>query len=101
MSVYLLYHILLLYYLFSTVCLADRKVFLQEQKLYAPKGINILFASICTYVYLFSDLERHMKHGDKEEKIQHEMCSFCVKYFYDKDKLCDHLHHKHEQCFLC
>lgn len=69
---------------FCKVCLRDRKVFLQEQKLYSH-----------------SALKAHLKSGDKDTQVVHARCHFCEEYFFDQDKLYEHLHAKHETCFLC
>lgn len=70
--------------IFSNICLQDRKVFLQEQKLYQQKK-----------------LKEHLIYGDNDTKIKHELCQFCSIYFFDIDKLYEHLMKQHESCFLC
>jgi len=69
---------------YCNVCLQDRKVFLQEQKLYTTK-----------------QLKAHLEVGTEEPKIKHELCQFCDKYFFDMDRLYDHMHKNHETCFIC
>eukprot|EP01117_Protostelium_nocturnum_P018445 TRINITY_DN7718_c0_g1_i1.p1 TRINITY_DN7718_c0_g1~~TRINITY_DN7718_c0_g1_i1.p1 ORF type:complete len:498 (+),score=125.16 TRINITY_DN7718_c0_g1_i1:120-1613(+) len=69
---------------FCSVCLKDRKVFLQEQKLYSQKDIRI-----------------HLKSGDRDTLITHAYCQFCNEYKFDQEQLWQHLHKDHETCFLC
>jgi len=69
---------------FCKICLEDRKVFLQEQKLYDQ-----------------NQLKKHMSQGDGDTSIKHENCQFCNISFYDNDHLYQHLNDKHETCFLC
>lgn len=66
------------------MCLADRKVYLQEQKLYNNR-----------------DLKTHLKTGDRDTLITHAYCQFCNLYLFDQDKLYEHLYKSHETCFIC
>jgi len=70
---------------FCEVCLEDRKVFLQEQKLFSST----------------KDLKNHFANGDKDNLIKHEFCKFCKKHFYDTDRVYEHLQKVHFTCFLC
>eukprot|EP01114_Cavostelium_apophysatum_P023959 TRINITY_DN9207_c0_g1_i2.p1 TRINITY_DN9207_c0_g1~~TRINITY_DN9207_c0_g1_i2.p1 ORF type:complete len:652 (+),score=78.02 TRINITY_DN9207_c0_g1_i2:39-1994(+) len=69
---------------FCELCLKERPVFLQEQK-----------------VYTGAALKAHLRNGDQDTQISHECCQFCSEMLYDKDKLFEHLHSTHETCYIC
>eukprot|EP00891_Asterochloris_glomerata_P003402 jgi/Astpho2/3402/e_gw1.00054.83.1_t len=73
---------------FCPICLEGRKVFLCEQVLYSSQ-----------------DLKHHMKSGDTEGPMAesgfkgHPM--FCRQHHYDDNALFQHMHSRHEHCFIC
>lgn len=73
---------------FCDLCLENRKVFLNEQKLYTKQ-----------------ELKRHIEYGEQDErngKIDgHPECLFCHKRFYNDDEIFFHMYHSHERCHLC
>ncbi|EFC43833.1 predicted protein [Naegleria gruberi] len=73
---------------YCAYCLASRKVFLCEQKLYN-----------------WSNLMKHIRFGEEDPnygKIEgHPLCKFCNVRFYSDDEIFDHMYKRHERCFIC
>ncbi|KAL9645650.1 hypothetical protein ABK040_003383 [Willaertia magna] len=73
---------------YCNLCLKNRKVFLEEQKLYNH-----------------GQLMKHLKHGEEDPihgKIEgHPLCKFCNIRFYCDDDIFQHMYKNHERCFIC
>jgi len=70
----------------SNICVANRKLFFHEHKLYTQQ-----------------QLQTHNFEGDSNDSSfnGHPQCKFCRQYFYGKDELYEHLELSHEHCHIC
>lgn len=67
-----------------SLCTHNKKVFIQEHKLYTQKELN-----------------KHEKYGDEDGFTGHPECPFCHQRFYSADELRVHNREKHEKCHIC
>jgi len=74
---------------YCDLCIGDRKVFLTEQPLFAPR-----------------DIPQHYLEWDggvaEQTRVKgHPMCQFCRTSFYGNDQLYEHLQRNHFTCHIC
>ncbi|CEM24430.1 unnamed protein product [Vitrella brassicaformis CCMP3155] len=67
------------------ICLAHRKVFLQQQQLFTQSGLH-----------------RHIRKGDGDSSFKgHPFCKWCRTNFYGDAELYGHLQQEHFTCQIC
>lgn len=72
---------------YCRLCLDNRKMFLQDQKLYT-----------------WPQLKSHFRHGERDEHgliTGHPMCKFCMRRHYSDEDLFAHMHIEHMECHIC
>nr|CCA23114.1 conserved hypothetical protein [Albugo laibachii Nc14] len=78
--------------MFCSLCLANRKQFIQEQKLYSKTALQNHMS--------WNDIKGGRKMA-RDGFEGHPRCDFCKTQFYSLVELYDHVRHHHFECDIC